>query len=238
MRKVQAENRQMPYNYIHSAISPELSSIREGNSVPAMTDHPIAVITFDLGNVLVKVDHLEFCRRLATAAGTTPEEVYATVFASHLEPRFDTGRLSPQEFFQQIRSHYQLHVSFEEFAAWWNSIFSPMPEMAGVVDHLAGRYPLFLLSNTNALHFHYIREQYPFLDRFTRFVLSYEVGSRKPEPEIYRHLIRQADTAPERLLFIDDKLPFVQAAREQGLQAWQFPAPQHLVRQLQEAGVW
>ncbi len=60
-----------------------------------------------------------------------------------------------------------------------------MPEMEEVVTRLAKGYPLFLLSNTNALHFEYIQENYPVLKHFSHFILSYKVGSRKPEKGIY-----------------------------------------------------
>jgi len=226
------------YDDIDSAIFRKLSRAWEGERVPATPGNTIDLITFDLGNVLVRVDHLEFCRRLASLAGTSPEAVFNEVFASDLEPGFDTGKIAAQEFFAEITAKFQVSLPFATFCEWWNSIFAPMPEMGPVVEHLAGRYPLFLLSNTNALHFQYIREQYPFLDSFTRFILSYEVGSRKPEPEIYRHLIQQAKKPPARILFIDDKLPFVEAARDQGLQAWQFTGRDRLVQQLQEVGVW
>ena len=33
---------------------------------------PITAITFDLGNVLIRVDHLRFCRRLAALTALTP----------------------------------------------------------------------------------------------------------------------------------------------------------------------
>jgi putative hydrolase of the HAD superfamily len=113
-----------------------------------------------------------------------------------------------------------------------------MPDMEEVVTRLTRDYPLFLLSNTNALHFEYIQENYPVLKCFSRFVLSYEVGSRKPEKGIYTHLLRQAGTAPEQILFIDDKMPFVAAAQEHGIQAWQFTTCENLKQQLQEHGLW
>lgn len=203
-----------------------------------MPGNTIDLITFDLGNVLVRVDHLEFCRRLAVLAGTTPESVFAAVFASDLEPGFDTGKISAQEFFARISARFQVSLPFSTFCAWWNSIFAPMPEMEPVVEHLASRYPLFLLSNTNALHFQYIRQQYPLLNNFRQFVLSYKVGSRKPEPAIYHHLIKQAKTTPAQILFIDDKLSFVQAAQDQGLQAWQFTNHASFREKLQAEGVW
>lgn len=203
-----------------------------------MSAADLKIITFDLGNVLVKVDHLQFCRRLADLAGISPQEVFAAVFGSDLEPSYDTGRLSSREFYEQIQARFRVSLDFDRFVRWWTSIFAPLPEMAAVVTHLAQRYPLFLLSNTNALHFQYIQQEYPILEKFTHYVLSFAVGHRKPEPEIYQHLIEKTGAPAEQILFIDDKLPFVLAAREQGLQAWQFTGQDRLVQQLQEKGLW
>ena len=75
------------------------------------------------------------------------------------------------------------------------------------------------------------------LHHFKRFVLSFEVGSRKPEPGIYRDLIRQTGLPPQQCLFVDDKLPLVTAARAQGLQSWQFTSPAGFVRVLQQRGI-
>jgi glucose-1-phosphatase len=198
----------------------------------------IKLITFDLGNVLVRVDHMEFCRRLAVLTQSTADKVFDYVFNSTLEPGYDTGRMTSEEFYQQIITQFKVSLEFERFARWWNSLFSPMPEMAEVVVRLAQGYPLFLLSNTNALHFEYIQAHYPMLKYFSAFVLSYQVGSRKPEPGIYEHLLQRAGMAPEHILFIDDKMPFVAAARERGLQAWQFTSSEALKRRLTEHGLW
>jgi HAD superfamily hydrolase (TIGR01509 family) len=205
-------------------------------TAPGSTE--IKLITFDLGNVLVKVDHLEFCRRLASLTQGAAEDVFDYVFNSTLEPGYDTGKITSQEFYQQIVAHFNVSLEFERFARWWNSLFSPMPGMAEVVARLARGYPLFLLSNTNALHFDYIQENYPLLNNFSHFVLSYQVGSRKPEPGIYASLLRQAGMPPENILFIDDKMPFVTAARAQGIRAWQFTGQEALKRQLTEHGLW
>lgn len=199
-----------------------------------MIHSDIRALALDLGNVLVKVDHLRFCRRLAPLVRLTPEEVYARVFESDLEPGFDTGRLSPAEFHQRLEERFGITVPFGRFCWWWNDIFAPLEGMAELVEHLAARFPLYLVSNTNALHFAYIRENYPLLRHFRDFILSYEVGSRKPEAEIYQALIRRLETPPSHCLFVDDKLPFVQAAREQGLVAWQFTSPRDFRRFLQE----
>jgi glucose-1-phosphatase len=195
------------------------------------------LITFDLGNVLIKVDHMEFCRRLAVLTNLSAEKIFDYVFNSDLEPDYDTGRMSSQEFYRQIMAQFKVSLEFDRFARWWNSLFSPMPAMEEVVIQLSERYPLFLLSNTNALHFEYIQENYPVLKYFSHFILSYRVGSRKPEKGIYEHLLQRAGMAPEHILFIDDKRPFVAAAREHGIRAWQFTSSEDLKRELLAHGL-
>jgi glucose-1-phosphatase len=199
----------------------------------------ITAITFDLGNVLVKVDHLRFCRRLAALAHLSAQEVYAQVFASSLEPGYDTGRISSREFYQRVTAHFEVALPYSGFSHLWCDIFDPMDDMGPMVQHLAARFPLFLLSNTNSLHFAYIRERFAaLLHPFQAFILSYRVRSRKPEPAIYQALIRQVQRPPEEILFLDDKESFVEAARDQGLTAWQFRSPQELQQELARHCLW
>jgi putative hydrolase of the HAD superfamily len=202
-----------------------------------MAAHPFAALAFDLGNVLVRVDHLRFCRRLADLAGVSPETAYDRIFASDLEPAFDTGRLSPQAFHRRVLDLFGVALPFPEFCRSWCEIFDPMPGMAEVVARLKGRLPLFLVSNTNALHFPYIWERYPLIHDFTGYILSYQTGSRKPEPAFYRMLLQKAACPPAACLFIDDKLPFVEAARAHGLTAWQFTGPEDFTRDLRDQGL-
>ncbi len=68
----------------------------------------IKLITFDLGNVLVNVDHMEFCRRLAVLTPLTAEDIYNYVFNGSLEPEYDTGKMTSQEFYQQIITQFKV----------------------------------------------------------------------------------------------------------------------------------
>jgi FMN phosphatase YigB (HAD superfamily) len=199
----------------------------------------IRAIAFDLGNVLVKVDHGRFCRGLARLSGRSPEEVCAQVFETDLEPDYDTGRITSREFYRLVKVRLGVELPFADFGHLWSDIFEPMEDMEAALARLQGRYPLFLLSNTNPLHFDYIRELFPsVLKPFKAFILSYQVGSRKPEAGIYQALIRQAGRPPRQILYLDDKPPFVEAAQGQGLNAWHFVSPQDFRRDLQRYGLW
>jgi len=193
-----------------------------------------AALAFDLGNVLIRVDHHRFCRRLAAAAGLDPEEVYARIFLSGLEPSFDCGRLSPEEFYRQVLHQVPAPLPYPEFCRLWCDIFTPFPAMEELVRRLKGRLPLFLVSNTNALHFPYIWERFPLVHGFSGYLLSYRLNSRKPEPAFYEALAREIGNDPAACLFVDDKLPFVEAARIHGFSAWHFQEPEGLARHLRE----
>ena len=203
------------------------------------TSPPIAALAFDLGNVLVRVDHLRFCRGLGELAGWPPQEVYAAVFQSGLEPGYDCGRLSSREFHRRLQALFRLDLPFSRFRDLWNDIFDPLEDMEEVVAHLARRYPLYLLSNTNPLHFRYLRERFAsLLKHFRALILSYRVGSRKPEAAIFQALRRSAGLPPARILYIEDKEEFVAAARTHGLTAWLFVSPQDFKERLRVAGLW
>jgi HAD superfamily hydrolase (TIGR01509 family) len=200
---------------------------------------PIAAIAFDLGNVLVRVDHLRFCRRLGEIAGMPPREVYAAVFQTGLEPGYDTGRLTSREFHRRVQEHFRIELPYARFREMWTEIFDPLEDMEAVAARLARRYPLYLLSNTNELHFQYLEEHYAALLRhFRAFILSYRVGGRKPEPLIFQALIREAGLLPEQILYVDDKEEFVAAARTQGLVAWHFVTPRDFKERLGAGGLW
>lgn len=199
---------------------------------------PITAIAFDLGNVLVRVDHGRFCQRLGAAAGVSSRQVYEAVFNSGLEPEYDSGRLSSEEFHRELCRLFGINPPFSLFSQWWQDIFDPMESMAELVARLAGRYSLFLVSNTNSLHFDYIRRRFPLLRHVGRFILSYRVGSRKPEPAIYQRLIQEISRPPQECLFVDDKAPFVTAARTHGLEAWQFISPEDFITRLRRHGLY
>jgi len=56
------------------------------------------------------------------------------------------------------------------------------------------------------------------LERYIRgFIISGDVGIRKPDPAIFQHLIRQLDANPGDAVFVDDNPKNLDAATELGL---------------------
>ena len=47
--------------------------------------------------------------------------------------------------------------------------------------------------------------------------LSYEIGLRKPDAQIFEYVLQDAGLDPARTLFIDDTIQHIQSAKECGL---------------------
>ncbi|MDX1765079.1 MAG: HAD family phosphatase [bacterium] len=198
----------------------------------------IEAIFFDLGRVIIDFDHLRIARSLMDKAvgkaGCPPEEFFNWLFdrAHGACTLFDRGQISEEDFYLQICKTYDLELSFIEFSTIWNETFKEITEVSQLISQLSTRYPLYLISNTNSLHFGYIVEQFPILKHFQSYILSYREGLCKPDPKIYRRALARAGTPADRSLYIDDIAPFVHAARELGFYGIHFTSADHLKTRL------
>ena len=194
-------------------------------------------IFFDLGNVLVKYDASITAKKLAEALKISQEQVWKDLFVSGLERSYTTGKISSKEFYQKIKDHYPHRLSFEVFSEIWNNIFFENEGMDDLVQSLAKRYPLYLISNTNELHFDYIKSKFPVLQHFKQHFPSHEVGHRKPDEAIFRHALRESKLKAEESVFIDDILEFIEAARRVGMHGIHFVSREQLMSDLRQLGV-
>ena len=56
------------------------------------------------------------------------------------------------------------------------------------------------------------------LKMFDYVFLSFEIGLRKPDREIYEYVLKSIQTTPNNVLFIDDYINNIQGAKECGIQ--------------------
>ena len=183
----------------------------------------IKAVIFDLGRVIVPFDFSRGYTRLSPLCGIPAGEISGRIAPTGLVQRFESGAIEPRDFVRELSKHLNLNTTYENFCEIWSSIFLPetlIPE--AMLDGIARNYRLVLLSNTNAIHFEMIRENYPLLRHFHSYVLSYEVGAMKPLPLIYQRAIEAARCLPEECFFTDDMPEFVKGAISQGIDAVQF----------------
>jgi putative hydrolase of the HAD superfamily len=198
----------------------------------------IKTVIFDLGKVIVPFDFSRGYRTMSEHCSYTPEEIPKRIGSTDLVKRFESGQVEPEQFVEQLCGVLGARIEYERFCQIWSSIFLPetlIPE--SLVAGLRRRHRLLLLSNTNAIHFEMVRQNYPLLRHFDNLVLSYEIGALKPSPKIYQAAIERAQCGPEECFFTDDIPEYVAGAREAGIDAVQFHSAAQIERELLARGV-
>jgi FMN phosphatase YigB (HAD superfamily) len=183
----------------------------------------VEAFIFDIGNVLVRFEAGKAQRTLARLGVKSPDGVAFTVLAR----RYEAGEVDRTEFLGALREQLGGGLSDKALAAAWQEIFEPNEPMWELVEKLHGRYPLYLLSNTNCLHHDYLVREYPVFGKFTDGVFSYRAGMMKPERGIFDLAIRQFGVNPAATVYLDDLPANVEAARGAGLRAFVYRHDAH-----------
>lgn len=189
----------------------------------------IRLFVFDLGNVILPFEHRQIAEKLCAKCKKPwlheSSEVFQYLFDLEygLVNAYEEGTLSSAEFFGRIRDRYDLDLTFNEFAGIWNPIFREDQAVSNLILYLKGRgFPLFLLSNTNELHFSHIIEHYPIVHVLDEWILSFEVGVKKPQRRIYDAIFEKMDVRRDEVLYVDDVEAYVEAARSYGINSMVF----------------
>lgn len=194
-------------------------------------------LLFDLGNVLIDYRPEIFIRRLAERSQIPERKLTDYFLSSSADIAYTEGKISSEEFFRAVSRDLGFRFHQEEFREIWCDIFFEKRPMESLIERLKKSYPVWILSNTNAWHFEFLKERFPILHFADRLFLSYELKCQKPDDRIFNHVIRETGFLPQEIYFTDDLEMNIQSARRLGFYASQFRSPALLAQELEAAGI-
>ena len=197
----------------------------------------IDFVYFDLGNVLVHFDHQIAMHKLASETQLDPALIRSALFDSGLEDRYETGKLSDRAFVAELSQRIGKPLQVDSTLETLSAIFTQNRDILPILERLKrSGFRLGILSNTCSAHWNWIRRQaYQTVeDWFEIHLLSFEVQSLKPSPEIYRAAAERCNVEPQRSFFTDDRLENVEAARRAGWNAVIFEDVRSLANSLDD----
>lgn len=189
-------------------------------------------IIFDLGKVLIYFDFKRGYQALEGLCPYAAVEIPKRIATTDLVDRFETGLVEPEQFFEELSRILGLNLQYDRFCQIWSSIFGQPLVPENMLQGLAARYRLVLLSNTNAIHFAMVRQAYPLLRHFHELVLSYQVKAMKPDPRIFQEAVARAGCRPQECFYTDDIAAYVEGARKLGIDAVQFESAEQIQREM------
>ncbi|MEO0506930.1 MAG: HAD family phosphatase [Bacteroidota bacterium] len=180
-------------------------------------------LILDFGDVFINLDKPATARAMMPYGFTGVDSELQDVFNA-----YEKGIISSEAFLGTTQQRFP-KASRSDLITAWNAILLDFPEARlEFLEQLAAekQYRLFLLSNTNEIHIDHVKkvmgpEKFGrFQNAFEVFYLSYEMGMRKPDAEIFQFVLDQNKLQPEETLFVDDTLENIVSAQQLGVQTW------------------
>lgn len=178
----------------------------------------IKTVIFDIGGVLTDTD---WDALLLEIAGTPEavEKLADVMFHSGIWLKMDGGLLEEDEVLEAFLKEGQ-GIEEQVMAFWEQSggrLFQCDFAKPLIRDLKARGYQVLYLSNWSSRYRKVCAKAMDFLELMDGGVFSYQEKVIKPNPEIYKRIIKKYDLIPEECVFLDDSLDNVNAARALGI---------------------
>lgn len=182
-------------------------------------------IIFDFGGVICDLlidECIANFRKLGINGNMFPAEYcqFEGIFK-----KIDRGLISPAEFYDELRKINNVpDVTDSQIRDAWNSLIAPVQaERFEAFKSLKEDHDLYILSNTNEIHWDYIvnhimvYEGESVMPWFRHAFASHELHLEKPEAAIYRAVLDTAGIEAAETLFIDDNRLNLDGAAKLGI---------------------
>lgn len=186
-------------------------------------------IIFDLGGIILNIDFQLSVEEFKKLGFDSFGKVLDDYLLNNFFHNFEKGLTSEKEFIIKISEISSKTISESQFYNAWNKMILDFPsERIEAIQNLRKNYKLFLLSNTNIIHYNLYNKIFsnnfnlPGLESlFDKAYFSHQIGMRKPDLEIFEFVLRENNLISTETLFIDDFTENIESANKTGIKTLQ-----------------
>lgn len=194
-------------------------------------------IIFDLGGVVVTWKPEKLVQNFTDDLDT--QELLLSKLIKHADwIELDRGSLSLSEAIK--RCSERTGLTTEYISSFMNSVplsLTPITKTIELMHSLKNKgHTLFCLSNIHAVGISYLEETYSFLNLFEGIIISCRINMVKPDPRIFKHLLKTYHLKPAKTLFIDDSPANIDAAENLGIKTILFKDAAQCLKALESIG--
>lgn len=131
-----------------------------------------------------------------------------------------TGERDLLPSLSEALGRFASHVTAEEFVSYWFKMDSRIVDQV-LSDCEAARQRgmrIYLATNQEHLRAQYLMNTLGLQSTVDGIIYSAQVGAKKPAADFYRYATKVAGVSPDEIVFVDDTLGNVEAARRSGWQ--------------------
>jgi glucose-1-phosphatase len=200
---------------------------------------PPRLVIFDMDDVLCHYDLGRRLRALSKLTGKTPRDIRAAIWDSGFEEDSDSGGYPDEDAYLR---EFGLRIGHPILRSQWiaarRSAMIASHDVLGLARSIGQISRIAIYTNNGPIVKNSLDELFPeAASIFPEHYCSYEFGTKKPDPESFRRLLRHLNVAPADAWFVDDKRSNVQGARMAGLKAHHFRRFDNLLKEAQDLGL-
>lgn len=186
----------------------------------------IKAVIFDIGNVLIEWQPERFFDR--KIGEERRKAMFEAVDLHGMNDKVDMGQPFKETIYETAEKYPEWRDEIRMWHDHWIKMASPtIGHSVKLLRMLRSKgIPVFALTNFGIESFDYAETIYSYLSEFDRRYISGHMKVIKPDPEIYRMLEEDCGLVPETLLFTDDRIDNIEAARSRGWNTHMFEHPQ------------
>ncbi|MDD2530833.1 MAG: HAD family phosphatase [Bacteroidales bacterium] len=185
-------------------------------------------LLLDLGGVILNVDYYKMVETFKEYGVKDFDKHFTQAHQVEIIDKFEEGKCSIEEFRSGVRDLIGMNLTNEQIDNAWFSMILDLPkERIELIGLLKLKYNIYLFSNTNELHIEMLKKRYEeefgfdiFKYLFTKAYFSNEIKMRKPHPESFEWLLKDAGIKAEETLFIEDTSQHIEGAKKVGLNTY------------------
>ena len=188
----------------------------------------IKTIAFDLGGVIITIDQSQAIQRFKEIGAVEVEKYLDPYTQTGIFGDLEHGLISAEDFRKELGRLMGKEFTAEQCAYAWQGYAKEVPQRnLDTVTRLRQQgYRVVLLSNTNSYMMEWAMSPafdgkgHALKDYFDYCYLSYQMKMMKPSEEIFREVLRQEQTFPHEVLFVDDGPRNVASASQIGFRTF------------------
>lgn len=198
----------------------------------------IDTLIFDAGNVLVKVENKRIQKDISETLNIDPKlvaEAWKVLIPKHGSGKIDEGEFWNQ-FFKATNTRKKRFPD-DLLVREYKKRFTVYKEVMAIVENLKlNKYKLGIISDTIPSHAKLLRQNGIF-QPFDVVLLSYKVGLRRPDPDLFKMALNKLRSKPENSIFIDDIPKNIKFLNKLGMIGVVYKNPKQLRIKLENKGV-
>jgi putative hydrolase of the HAD superfamily len=178
----------------------------------------IRTVIWDMGGVILRTEDWKPRIKLGQDYGFSLDGIHDFVFKSESAVEATLGKINEEDHRNAVGESLKISDPLtKEFCQRFFEGDRLDEDLVSFIRDLKPVYTTALLSNAWSGARKSLTVDKPCIDAFHVSVFSCEVGLAKPDPMIYRYLLRLCGVEPQEAIFVDDARENIEAANELGI---------------------